>query len=216
MRSLAAADRRISGAEPGAPPLPPARGADEPAAGRPTASRSSPARATRGFRSRRGARVRAAICSAAAAAKHTPAADCATRRRSSRRSSSLQARFRGSSPTASSATTTLGRAEPGPGRARARQLAIAMERLRWLRARPAADADRRQHRRGLPRLLARRTARRPPQGRRRRGRTSRRRSSRRRSSALVAKPTWRVPERDRREGAREQEPGLARGQQFRR
>ena len=80
----------------------------------------------------------------------------------------LQAEF-GFKPDGVIGGDTLDALNAGPGY-RARQLAIAMERLRWLPRDPPDDADRRQHRRRVPRLLARRPARRPPQGRRRRSR----------------------------------------------
>ena len=108
---------------------------------------------------------------------------------------------------------TIGALNAGPGY-RARQLAVAMERLRWLQRDPPKTRIDVNTAAILPRLLARRTACRPPQGNQWRG-----------GQANAATPGSDRPpgcqpglagsRRYCRQGARNQEPRLACGQRLR-
>ena len=172
--SLAPQTDEYQGAEPGPSSLPAARGDRAVRSRSPTASRSSRAPATRGFRAVAAAlRDRSATSTqpsqpvqvalqAAAAAVDT------TRRRLVAAVKQLQADF-GFKPDGMIGGDTHRCAERRPRLsrppARRRDGAAALAA-----ARSARDPDRRQHRRLVPRLLARRAACRSPQGRRRRSR----------------------------------------------
>ena len=187
-----AADRRISGAQPGVPQLCQAGRPGEPAADRRPTGRSSPARATRAFR-------RSSPCFVRAVTSDTqqPQGAKADAARSSlhagarRGGKAIPVRFGHQARRRPRQGNDRGaERRPGASRPAARRCDGAAA---LAAARAAQDADRRQHRRIVPRLLARRPARRPPQGRSTAKPDKPTPQLQSPIFRLVAKPTWTVP-----------------------